>query len=84
VQAAKTLEKLAETKFVLQKLFQLTTLRNFFQKTFCCSFVSPDASSSSWTQTLDFDMMRQVFYHCATILGACNIKLITAVVNSKP
>jgi hypothetical protein len=31
-------------------------------------FLSPSARNGGWTQTLDLDMMRQVFYHrCLTI-----------------
>ena len=35
-------------------------------------FISPRPSSSSWTQTLDFGMMRLVLYHCGRPLA--NIK----------
>ncbi len=29
-------------------------------------FFSPNASSGGWTQTLEFGIMEQVVYHCAT------------------
>ncbi len=34
-----------------------------------CHFLSPDASISSWTQTLNLRMVRRVFYNCATAIG---------------
>ncbi len=32
-------------------------------------YLSPGTSSDSWNQTLDLEMKRQVFCHCATALG---------------
>jgi hypothetical protein len=34
-----------------------------------CHFLSPDVSCSGRTQPLDVRMLRQVFYHCATVTG---------------
>jgi hypothetical protein len=32
-------------------------------------FFSPSPSGGGWTQTLALGMTRQMFYHCATVVG---------------
>jgi hypothetical protein len=34
-------------------------------KPMSCHFLSPDARVSGWTQTLDLELMKRVFYHAA-------------------
>jgi hypothetical protein len=38
----------------------------------CFTVQAPDASCSSWTQTLNLEKMGQVFYHCVTAAGHVN------------
>ncbi len=36
--------------------------------------LTPGGSGGSWTQTLDLEMIRQMFYHCATTADQKNSK----------